>query len=162
MEIKCESLEFFFFQRYNMSFVSEFFFVLVKFYSISPVLLLQRIMKKTLCFFLYWSPIIFDNLETRKRNYCLEKSQEKVLNFDAKNLYKPCLGSLVSDSSKVTWSWVIWSYFLSSFFLLGNKPERWTEAAREFSPRCLLQCWYLLVGWSSKCSRYTCWKTHLW
>ena len=63
--------------------------MLVKFYSISPVLLLQRIIKKTLCFFLYWSPIIFDNLESGKEIIVLEKSQEKVSNFDAKNLYEP-------------------------------------------------------------------------
>ena len=35
-----------FFPRYNMCFISDFFFVLFKFYSISPVLLLQCIMKK--------------------------------------------------------------------------------------------------------------------
>ena len=35
-----------FFARYNMCFISDFFFVFFKFYSISPVLLLQRIMKK--------------------------------------------------------------------------------------------------------------------
>ena len=35
-----------FFPRYNMCFISDFFFVLFKFYSISPVLLLQRVMKK--------------------------------------------------------------------------------------------------------------------
>ena len=63
--------------------------MLVKFYSISPVLLLQRIIKKTLCFFLYWSPIMFDNLESGKEIIVLEKSQEKVSNFDAKNLYEP-------------------------------------------------------------------------
>ena len=45
--------------------------------------------KKTFCFFLYWSPIIFDNLETGKEIIVLEKSQEKVSNFDAKNLYEP-------------------------------------------------------------------------
>ena len=63
--------------------------MLVKFYSISPVLLLQRIIKKTLCFFLYWSPIMFDNLESGKEIIVLKKSQEKVSNFDAKNLYEP-------------------------------------------------------------------------
>jgi len=91
MEMKCESLEvfFFFFQRYNMCFVSEFFFVLVKFYSISPVLLLQLIKKKrfvssSIDHLLY---SITSSLE--KEIIVLEKSQEKVLNFDAKNQYEP-------------------------------------------------------------------------
>ena len=68
----------------------NFFFVLVKFYSISPVLLLQRIIKKRfVSFSIDHLIIIFDNLETGKEIIVLEKSQEKVSNFDAKNLYEP-------------------------------------------------------------------------
>ena len=30
---------------------------------------------------------VFDNLESRKRDYCFEESLEKVLNFKSKYLY---------------------------------------------------------------------------
>ena len=34
---------------------------------------------------------LFDNLASGKRDYCVEKSMEKVLNFGSKNLYEPFL-----------------------------------------------------------------------
>ena len=34
---------------------------------------------------------LFDNLESGKRDYCLEKSMEKVLNFGSKSLFEPFL-----------------------------------------------------------------------
>ena len=69
MEIKCESLELFF-PRYNMCFISDFFFVLFKFYSISPVLLLQRIMKKR-----------FVSSSVNRLLYSITSSLEKKLLF---------------------------------------------------------------------------------
>ena len=66
--------------------------VLVKSYSISPTGL-QQTMKKKLCSCVVFKDTIdhlFDNLESGKRNYCLKKSLEKVLNFGSKNLCKPC------------------------------------------------------------------------
>ena len=32
---------------------------------------------------------LFDNLESEKRNYCFEKSLEKVFNSGTKSLYEP-------------------------------------------------------------------------
>ena len=77
-----------FFPRYNMCFISDFFFVLFKFYPISPVLLLQRIMKKR---FVSSSVdhLLYSITKSGKEIIVLEKSLEKVLKFDAKNLYEP-------------------------------------------------------------------------
>ena len=43
---------------------------------------------------------LFDNLESGKRDYCLEKSMEKVLNFGSKILYKPLLSEWQINLSK--------------------------------------------------------------
>ena len=71
MEIKSEkmlkSLEFFF-QSYNKCFISEFFFILVKSYSILSV-----------DFFSFLRSLLLITL-----------SLEKVLNFGSKKLNKPC------------------------------------------------------------------------
>ena len=48
MEINCERLEFYFFQRYNMCFVSEFFFRFGQILFNLARTLLQRIMKNAL------------------------------------------------------------------------------------------------------------------
>ena len=75
MEIKSgnmiKSLYFFFFERCSKCFISGIFFVLVKSYAISPVLL-QRIMKKLCsCVFLKVSiDHLCGNLESGKRNCC--------------------------------------------------------------------------------------------
>ena len=79
----------FFFQRYNMCFISEFFFRVGQILFNLARSFAAAHHKKTLCFFLCWSPIIFDNLESGKEIIVLEKSQEKVSNFNAKNLYEP-------------------------------------------------------------------------
>ena len=63
----------------------EFFFVLVKSYSISPVCFQPTcIMKKALFLRFLRSLLItdlFDNLESGKRNYCFGKKSRKVLNL---------------------------------------------------------------------------------
>ena len=84
-----KSLELFF-QSSNKCFGREFFFFLVKSYSISAVCL-QHTMKIAwfLAFFKVSIDHPFDNRESRKRNYCFEKNLEKVLNFGFKNLYEP-------------------------------------------------------------------------
>ena len=56
-----------------MCYISEFFSILVKFYSISPVLLLQRIMNKR--FVSSSIDHLFDNLETGKSlEFWIQKS----------------------------------------------------------------------------------------
>ena len=81
------------------------FCVLVKFYS--------------LCFFLYWSPIIFDNLETGKRNYCFGKKSGKSLQFWGQKSVRT-LRAACSDTSKL--------FFLSFFYqginLSGGQKQR--------------------------------------
>ena len=62
----------------------EFFIVLVKSYSISPVRL-QCIERKAL-FAAFLRSDLFDNHESGKINYCFGKSLEKVLIFGFKNL----------------------------------------------------------------------------
>ena len=63
----------------------EFFFVLVKSYSISPVSFQPTcIMKKALFLRFLRSLLItdlFDNLESGKRNYCFGKKSGKSLEF---------------------------------------------------------------------------------
>ena len=63
----------------------EFFFVLVKSYSISPVCFQPTcIMKKSLFLRFLRSLLItdlFDNLESGKRNYCFGKKSGKSLEF---------------------------------------------------------------------------------
>ena len=76
-----KSLDFFFFERYSKCFISGVFFVLVKPYSISPVLL-QRVMKKKLCFCVFLKvPIdhLCDNLESGKRKLLFLKKVSKIL-----------------------------------------------------------------------------------
>ena len=73
-----KSLEFFF-QSSNKCFGREFFFFLVKSYSISAVCL-QRTMKIALfpAFFKVSVDHPFDNLESRTRNYCFENVWKRL------------------------------------------------------------------------------------
>ena len=82
-----KSLFIFFFERCSKCFISGIFFVLVKSYAISPVLL-QRIMKKLCsCVFLKVSiDHLCGNLESGKRNCCFWKKSRK---FSSKNLNEP-------------------------------------------------------------------------
>lgn len=45
---------------------------------------------------------------------------------------------------------------------LGYQSKRGPEATSEFSSRCVLRCWSVLVGWPFECCWRSCWKTHLW
>ena len=78
-----------FFLSYNKYFSSETFFVFVKSYSISPACQGNSFIPAGVFFFKLSIDHLFHNLESGKRNYCLEKSGES-LEFWIKNLYKPC------------------------------------------------------------------------
>ena len=66
--------------------MSDFFFVLVKSYSISPVCLQPiMVMKKAFLFLRFLRSLLindlFDNFESGKRNYCFVKKSEKSLEY---------------------------------------------------------------------------------
>ena len=63
-----------FFQSYNNCFISEFFLLLVKSYSISPICLQHIINNVLFLLFLRSLSHLFDNLESGKRNCCFGKS----------------------------------------------------------------------------------------
>ena len=83
----------FFFESYNKCFTSEFFFVLVKSYSISPARL-QRIMEKAL--FLHFLITYLITLSLEKEIIVLEKVWKKSWISDPKICTNPAYVKLAS------------------------------------------------------------------
>ena len=96
IEIKSEKNGYKFFESYIKCFTSEFFFLLVKSYSILPVL--QCIVGKAL-FLLFKRSILLTsliNLSLEKRNYSFWRSVEKIWILDPKISTNPGKGDWVT------------------------------------------------------------------
>ena len=101
----------FFFQSYNKCFLRELMFLFLSNLIQSRPQVCSKPWKKSFVPVLFLRSLLitdlFDNLESGKRNYCLKKSLEKVLNSGSKNLCKPCKINHLFHSS----NWTVINYY---------------------------------------------------
>ena len=85
MKKKESVLSFFFFESYNKCFTSEIFFRFGQIVFNLACTSRKKFCSCVVCLFVFFLEVsvdhLFDNLESRKRNYYFGKSVEKVWNF---------------------------------------------------------------------------------